>query len=108
MICGWDKRGPGLYYVDSEGQRLAGNMFSVGSGATYAYGVLDAGYSYELEVSDALELGQRAIYHATHRDAFSGGHVNCELDLFYPSADNFSPCFFGCVSFFASCRFFSL
>nr|CAB3265225.1 proteasome subunit beta type-5 [Phallusia mammillata] len=76
MICGWDKRGPGLYYVDSEGQRLVGDMFSVGSGATYAYGVLDAGYSYELSVEDALELGQRAIYHATHRDAFSGGNVN--------------------------------
>uniref|UniRef100_A0A8U8BV35 Uncharacterized protein n=1 Tax=Geospiza parvula TaxID=87175 RepID=A0A8U8BV35_GEOPR len=23
MVCGWDKRGPGLYYVDSEGQRVA-------------------------------------------------------------------------------------
>uniref|UniRef100_A0A8C3MM45 Uncharacterized protein n=1 Tax=Geospiza parvula TaxID=87175 RepID=A0A8C3MM45_GEOPR len=23
MVCGWDKLGPGLYYVDSEGQRVA-------------------------------------------------------------------------------------
>lgn len=93
MICGWDKRGPGLYYVDSEGQRLAGDMFSVGSGATYAYGVLDAGYSYDLSVKDALDLGQRAIYHATHRDAFSGGNVNCELlpclYIFYQRLDSF-------------------
>ncbi|XP_039253453.1 proteasome subunit beta type-5-like [Styela clava] len=76
MICGWDKRGPGLYYVDSDGQRLKGNMFSVGSGATYAYGVLDSGYKYDMEVADALDLGKRSIYHATHRDAYSGGVVN--------------------------------
>lgn len=76
MICGWDKRGPGLYYVDSDGQRLNGNMFAVGSGSTYAYGVMDAGYRYDLPVHEALELGRRAIYHATYRDAFSGGNVN--------------------------------
>ncbi|XP_002132107.4 proteasome subunit beta type-5 [Ciona intestinalis] len=76
MICGWDKRGPGLYYVDSDGQRLNGSMFAVGSGATYAYGVMDAGYSNDMCVEDALALGKRAIYHATHRDAYSGGFVN--------------------------------
>lgn len=76
MVCGWDKRGPGLYYVDNDGQRLSNNMFSVGSGSTYAYGVLDAGYRYDMTVEEGLELGKRAIYHATHRDAYSGGYVN--------------------------------
>ncbi|XP_002730946.1 proteasome subunit beta type-5-like [Saccoglossus kowalevskii] len=76
MICGWDKRGPGLYYVDSDGTRITNYMFSVGSGSTYAYGVLDSGYRYELSVQEAYDLGQRAIYHATHRDAYSGGVVN--------------------------------
>jgi len=79
MICGWDKKGPGLYYVDSDGQRLNNNMFAVGSGATYAYGVMDEGYRQDLSVEDALELGQRAIYHATYRDAYSGGHINLYL-----------------------------
>ena len=37
-------QGPGLYYVDSDGTRLTNDMFSVGSGSTYAYGVLDNGY----------------------------------------------------------------
>lgn len=37
-------QGPGLYYVDSEGGRLKGMRFSVGSGSPYAYGVLDSGY----------------------------------------------------------------
>eukprot|EP00058_Branchiostoma_floridae_P008726 XP_002594214.1 hypothetical protein BRAFLDRAFT_117625 [Branchiostoma floridae] len=67
MIVGWDKRGPGLYYVDSDGTRLSNNMFSVGSGSTYAYGVLDSGYSWDMGVEEAYELGKRAIYHATHR-----------------------------------------
>ncbi|XP_044143796.1 LOW QUALITY PROTEIN: proteasome subunit beta type-5 [Bufo gargarizans] len=76
MICGWDKRGPGLYYVDSEGNRVSGSVFSVGSGSMYAYGVLDRGYNYELEAEEAQELARRAIYQATYRDAYSGGVVN--------------------------------
>ncbi|XP_053401873.1 proteasome subunit beta type-5-like [Mercenaria mercenaria] len=76
MIAGWDKKGPGLYYVDSDGERLTNNLFSVGSGSVYAYGVLDSGYKWDLSVKEALDLGQRAIYHATFRDAYSGGVVN--------------------------------
>eukprot|EP00035_Acanthoeca_spectabilis_P020199 m.431622 g.431622 ORF g.431622 m.431622 type:complete len:282 (+) comp17327_c0_seq1:138-983(+) len=76
MVCGWDKEGPGLYYVDSDGTRMTNHMFAVGSGATYAYGVMDEGYDWDLSVDDARELGRRAIYHATHRDAYSGGQVN--------------------------------
>lgn len=41
MITGWDKTGPQLYYVDNDATRIHGNLFSVGSGSTYAYGVLD-------------------------------------------------------------------
>merc|ERR1712228_975693 len=72
MVCGWDKKGPGLYYVDDGGQRLEGSLFSVGSGSLFAYGVLDEGYSYDLSVEDAKELGMKSIYHATYRDAASG------------------------------------
>ena len=32
MVAGWDDTtGPALYYVDDGGQRLAGNLFSVGT-----------------------------------------------------------------------------
>lgn len=75
MIAGWDKRGPGLYYVDSEGTRTPGKVFSVGSGSIYAFGSLDSGYSWDLSDEEAYELGRRSIYHATHRDAYSGGIV---------------------------------
>jgi 20S proteasome subunit beta 5 len=51
-------------------------LFSVGSGSTYAYGILDAGYKHEMSIEEAIDLGRRAIYHATFRDAYSGGVVN--------------------------------
>jgi 20S proteasome alpha/beta subunit len=38
MICGWDKTGPTIFYVDSDGNRLKGDAFCVGSGQTFAYG----------------------------------------------------------------------
>ncbi|KAG8834386.1 Proteasome subunit beta type-5 [Serendipita sp. 400] len=76
MICGWDKTGPALFYVDSDGTRLKGNLFSVGSGSTFAYGVLDQGYHWDLSDEDAQELGRRSIYAAGHRDAFSGNTIN--------------------------------
>jgi 20S proteasome subunit beta 5 len=76
MIAGWDKSGPNLFYVDSDGTRLKNNIFSVGSGSTYAYGSLDSGYKWDLTPEEACELGRRSIYHATHRDAYSGGTIN--------------------------------
>ncbi|CAD0040951.1 unnamed protein product [Aureobasidium pullulans] len=48
----------------------------MGLSMTFAYGVLDAEYSYDLSDEDALELGRRSILAATHRDAYSGGYIN--------------------------------
>lgn len=75
MIAGWDKKEQGLYYVDDDGTRLKGYLFSVGSGSTYAYGILDTKYKYDMTKEQAINLGREAIYHATHRDAGSGGVV---------------------------------
>ena len=63
---------------------MSGNVFSVGSGSLYAYGVLDSGYHWDMTDDEAQELGRRAIYHATHRDAYSGGIVRGE----WPSSIN--------------------
>ncbi|KAG8746903.1 Proteasome subunit beta type-5 [Ceratobasidium sp. 414] len=68
--------GPTLFYVDSDGSRLKGDLFSVGSGSTFAYGVLDQGYRWDLTDEEAQELGRRSIYAAGHRDAFSGNTCN--------------------------------
>lgn len=76
MICGWDQTGPSLYYVDDEGTRLKGDVFCVGSGSTYAYGVIDSNLRQDLTLDEAIDLGRRAIAGAAHRDAFSGGVNN--------------------------------
>ena len=57
MITGWDKHGPGLYYVDSEGQRLKGDLFSVGSGSTYGPPV--SGWLAQLLCERAPHRGRR-------------------------------------------------
>ncbi|CAJ0834950.1 7585_t:CDS:2, partial [Entrophospora sp. SA101] len=76
MVTGWDKTGPNLFYVDSDGSRLKGERFSVGSGSTFAYGVMDSEFDYDMSVKDALELGRRSVYQATYRDGASGGSIN--------------------------------
>lgn len=53
MLAGFDKRGPQLYYVDSDAARITGKLFSVGSGSVYAYGVLDSGYRWDLTDEEA-------------------------------------------------------
>jgi 20S proteasome subunit beta 5 len=116
MICGWDKTGPTIFYVDSDGNRLKGDAFCVGSGQTFAYGtvppvshpsilsnasdlgVLDSGLRNDLSVDEALALGRRAILAAAHRDAYSGGSINCifphlaSLEMF---ADHSVSCYSG-------------
>ncbi|GKT27630.1 Proteasome subunit beta type-5 [Aduncisulcus paluster] len=79
MVAGFDASGPHLYYVDNDGVRYHNDRFSVGSGSTYAYAILDQEYRYDLSVEEAVTLGRRAIYHATHRDAMSGGFINVYL-----------------------------
>lgn len=80
MVTGWDQTGPQLYYVDNDGTRLQASgerpYFCVGSGGTYAYGILDTEYRFDMPVEEAILLGKRAIFHATHRDGYSGGVNN--------------------------------
>lgn len=75
MIAGVTaQEGPALYYVDSDGTRLQGDLFCVGSGQTFAYGVLDREYRYDLTTEEALALGSRSILAATHRVSFPYSH----------------------------------
>lgn len=57
MLSGVDESGPHLYYINTEGSRIKGDLFSVGSGMTYAYGVLDTFYRYDMSLEEAVELG---------------------------------------------------
>jgi 20S proteasome subunit beta 5 len=73
MVAGTDKTGQRLFYHDNDGTRLEGDCFAVGSGGTFAYGVVDSGRRMDMTLDEAVNLGIKAIYHATHRDAGSGG-----------------------------------
>lgn len=75
MIMGFDELGPNIYYVDNRGTRIKGDMFSVGSGSTFALGVLDTERRLNMTEQEAIALGIKAIRHATFRDAFSGGYI---------------------------------
>lgn len=74
--------GPSLHYVYSDGTRLQGTLFSVGSGSPYAYSILDQGVRWGLTVDEATSVAREAVYRATHRDAYSG---NC-VDIFLVSS----------------------
>ncbi|XP_075342278.1 proteasome subunit beta type-11b [Odontesthes bonariensis] len=71
--------GPSLVYVCSDGTRLQGTLFSVGSGSPYAYSILDQGVHWALAVEEATSIAREAVYRATHRDAYSG---NC-VDIYH-------------------------
>ncbi|KAK5931438.1 hypothetical protein CgunFtcFv8_027586 [Champsocephalus gunnari] len=74
--------GPSLFYVCSDGTRLQGALFSVGSGSPYAYSILDQGVRWDLTLQEATSIAREAVYRATHRDAWSG---NC-VDVFHVSS----------------------
>ena len=74
MIAGHDAdRTPHIFYCDNEGNRLPGLMFSIGSGSTFAYSILETGYKFDMTNEEAIDLGLKAVMHAAHRDAMSGG-----------------------------------
>ncbi|KAJ3595238.1 hypothetical protein NHX12_004542 [Muraenolepis orangiensis] len=68
--------GPKVIYVCSDGSRLQGEVFSVGSGSPYAYGILDGGLRWTLSREEAASLAREAVFRATHRDAYSGNNVD--------------------------------
>lgn len=81
MIMGYDKReGFSIYYIDNTGVRIKGDMFAVGSGSTFALGILDTEErKFDMSEEEAVALGIKAIRHATLRDAASGGFIGVYL-----------------------------
>ncbi|CAI2292616.1 unnamed protein product [Caenorhabditis sp. 36 PRJEB53466] len=76
MVAGYDKKGPQIFKVDSDGDRCSLKVCSVGSGSLNAYGILDNHYKPKMTDDEARKLGLRAIMHATYRDSGSGGVCN--------------------------------
>lgn len=76
--CLFDYDTYAVFYVDSKGSCVGGNLFCVGSGSTLAYAVMDESWD-KLNTMGLDEVVDKAIWavrHAAHRDSFSGGYIN--------------------------------
>ncbi|CAI9779391.1 unnamed protein product [Fraxinus pennsylvanica] len=82
MIAGWDEKGPGLYYVDSEGGRLKGTRFSVGSGSPYMLMVFWTVATVVICLLKKLQSWQDGL--------FIMQHSVMELAVALPTVQNFS------------------
>jgi proteasome beta subunit len=72
ILGGVDQKGGHVYSVDPAGGSIEDRYVSVGSGSTFAYGLLEEGYSRDLTVSDGIDLALRGLTVAMKRDSASG------------------------------------
>lgn len=75
LIGGYDTS-PKLFSLDPLGSLIEEDEFSAtGSGSVIAYGVLEAQYSKDMSINDAIDLARKSIESARRRDAASGGDI---------------------------------
>jgi proteasome beta subunit len=72
ILGGTDAKGGHVFSVDPAGGSIEDRYVSVGSGSTFAYGVLEEAYSRELTVSDGVDVALRGLTVAMKRDSASG------------------------------------
>jgi len=72
ILGGVDQKGGHVFSVDPAGGSIEDRYVSVGSGSTFAYGLLEEGYSRDLGVSDGIDLALRGLTVAMKRDSASG------------------------------------
>lgn len=72
ILGGVDSKGGHVFSVDPAGGSIEDKFVSVGSGSTFAYGILEEGYTQAITVSDAVDLALRGLTVAMKRDSASG------------------------------------
>jgi proteasome beta subunit len=72
ILGGVDGKGGHVYSVDPAGGSIEDRYVSVGSGSTFAYGVLEEVYSRDITVTDGVDLALRGLTVAMKRDSASG------------------------------------
>ncbi|MCI4366166.1 MAG: archaeal proteasome endopeptidase complex subunit beta [Thermoplasmata archaeon] len=72
ILGGVDQKGGHVFSVDPAGGSIEDRYVSVGSGSTFAYGVLEEVYSRDMTVSDGVDLALRGLTVAMKRDSASG------------------------------------
>jgi proteasome beta subunit len=72
ILGGVDGKGGHVYSVDPAGGSIEDRYVSVGSGSTFAYGILEETYNREISVSDGVDIALRGLTVAMKRDSASG------------------------------------
>lgn len=72
LIAGRDEEGFHLFTLDLLGSLLEEDYAAFGSGAPIALGILETGYSKDMDVASGVALAKRAIMGALSRDIGSG------------------------------------
>ena len=72
ILGGVDAKGGHVFSVDPAGGCIEDRFVSVGSGSSFAYGLLEEGYSRDLSTADGVDLALRGLTAAMKRDSASG------------------------------------
>lgn len=72
ILGGVDGRGNHIFSIDPAGGSIEDKYVSVGSGSTFAYGVLEEAYAPDLSLSEGVDVALRALTVAMKRDSASG------------------------------------
>jgi len=72
ILGGVDPKGGHVFSVDPAGGSIEDRYVSIGSGSTFAYGVLEEVYGRDISVSDGVALALRSLTVAMKRDSASG------------------------------------
>jgi len=72
ILGGVDLKGGHVFSVDPAGGSIEDRFVSVGSCSTFAYGILEEGYSRDMSVADGVDLALRGLTVAMKRDSASG------------------------------------
>ncbi len=72
ILGGVDAKGGHVFSVDPAGGCIEDRFVSVGSGSSFAYGLLEEGYSRDMSTADAVDLALRGLTAAMKRDSASG------------------------------------
>jgi len=76
LVGGVDDTGSHLFVLDAIGSLIEDDYAALGSGATIAIGILEAGYRKDMNVDEARGLAIKAVRAAIERDALSGDGID--------------------------------
>ena len=72
IVAGHDSAGGHVFSVDAAGAHIEDNFVSIGSGATFAMGSLEASYKKEMSKKEAIDVAITALNSSRKRDSASG------------------------------------